>query len=250
MFAPVQDRIQSHLSRSAHGTSFASLSAGLIPGRERSSTSNLQSAPARAAYDVLANGAPLAALQAHLSLLFAGRRHADVRSLRSLVASGDRLARGLAIRPLARFAESDFDATLFAFVRSDDQLLREQSMWALADRPATPAGIDVAVGAIAEGGFAATIAQLTIERWATTNPSLMSAIPAALEDHAEIGARVRLIETASIADRDDIHTLLVRLLRSTGESTAVRAAAARGLAAQPTSTLLGRSLAVRQRRRA
>ena len=228
------------MSRSAHGSSFAPLSAGFTPGLERGySRSESQAAPTRAAYEALAYGAPLAALQAHFTILGAPAGEADVAYLRSLVASGDRLARGLAIRPLARFAGNDFDATLGGFARSDDLFYREQAMWALADRPATPAGVRAVVDAIAEGGLAATIAQLTIERWATTSPAVMAAIPAALERHAEVGARVRLVETVSIAGCDDIHTLLSRLLRSTAESEAVRAAAARGLAARPASTLLG-----------
>ncbi|MEP7223495.1 MAG: glycosyltransferase [Actinomycetota bacterium] len=187
----------------------------------------------------MATGAPLAALQAHFTILSAPAGDADVAYLRSLVASGDRLGRGLAIRPLARFAGNDFDAALCGFARSDDLLYREQAMWALADRPATPAGLRAVVDAIAEGGLAATIAQLTIERWAATSPAVMAAIPAALERHAEVGARVRLVETLTVVDRDDTPALLARLLRSTAESEAVRAAAARGLAARPASTLLG-----------
>jgi glycosyltransferase involved in cell wall biosynthesis len=117
-------------------------------------------------------------------------------------------------------------------------LYREQAMWALADRPATPAGVRAVVDAIAEGGLAATIAQLTIERWATTDPAVMTAIPAALEHRVEAGARVRLVETLTVVDRNHTPAVLSRLLRSTAESEAVRAAAARGLAAQPDSTLL------------
>jgi glycosyltransferase involved in cell wall biosynthesis len=154
------------------------------------------------------------------------------------VASGDRLGRGLALRPLARFAGTDDDAALCGFARSDDLFLREQAIWGFADRPATPAGVRAVVDAIAEGGLAATLAQLTIERWATTNPAVVGAIPAALEHRAEVGARVRLVETMTVVDRNDTPALLARLLRSTAESEAVRAAAARGLAAQPDSTLL------------
>lgn len=150
----------------------------------------LQAAHPYAAYDALAEGAPLAALQAHSTLLHAWRGTADLGRLRSLVVSGDRLARGLAIRPLARFAGSDFDPTLCALARSDDLLLREQALWALADRPVTPAGIGAVVRAIAEGGHAATIAQLTIERWATSDGAVMAAIPAALEHHADPGAQL------------------------------------------------------------
>jgi glycosyltransferase involved in cell wall biosynthesis len=124
------------------------------------------------------------------------------------------------------------------FARNDDLLYREQAIWALADRPATPEGVRAVVAAIAEGGLAATIAQLTIERWATANPAVLSAIPAALERHADVDARVRLVETLTVVERDDIPAVLARLLHSTAESEAVRAAAARGLAARPASTLL------------
>lgn len=209
-----------------------------MPGRGRSSISSLQATPTRAAYDALADGAPLAALQAHFTILRAPAGDADVAHLRSLVASGDRLGRALAIRPLARFAGSHFDAALFDFARNDDLLYREQAMWALADRPVTPAGLRAVVDAIAGGGLAATIAQLTIERWAATSPAVMAAIPTALGRHAEVGARVRLVETLSVVNRKDTPALLARLLRSTAESEAVRAAAARGLAARPASTLL------------
>ena len=193
---------------------------------------------AHGACDALADGAPLAALQAHAALLQAPRGAADLGGLWSLVASGDRLARGLAIRPLARLAGSDFDRTLSALARDDDLLLREQALWALADRPATPAGIAAVIGAIAEGGHAAMLAQLTIERWATSNPAVLAAIPAAIAQHTEDGARVRLVETATVADHPDLAPLLARLLRSNDEPEVVRAAAARGLATRQAPMLL------------
>ena len=189
-------------------------------------------------YGALANGTPLAALQAHAALLQAPCGAVDLDGLWSLVRSGDRLARGLAIRPLARFAGSDFDRTLSALARDDDLLLREQALWALADRPATPAGIAAAIGAIAEGGIAAMLAQLTIERWATSSPAVLAAIPAALADQAGAAARVRLVETATVADHAGLAPLLTRLLRSHDEPEVVRAAAARGLAARPVPMLL------------
>ena len=156
----------------------------------------------------------------------------------SLVSSGDRLARGLAIRPLARFAGSGFDTALAGFASSDDLLLREQALWALADRPATPTGVAAAIGALAGGGHAAMLAQLTIERWSACDPAVLAAIPAALADHAGDDARVRLVETATLADHAGLAPLLTRLLRSTDEPEVVRAAAARGLAAHPDPTLL------------
>ena len=191
-----------------------------------------------AAHDALAYGSPLEALRAHTDLLRAPLRSRDIGFLRSLAGSGDRLACALAIRPLARFARAEFDTTLLAFARGADPLLREQAVWALADRPATPAGIEVVVGAIAEGGHRATIAQLTIERWAASDRAVMAAVPTALERHFEVGARVRLVETAAVADHPSMSPLLARMLRSTGEPEVVRAAAARAFAARPAPMLL------------
>ncbi len=193
---------------------------------------------AGAAYDALADGEPLAALQAHFALLRAPGGTADVKVLRSLAATGDRLARGLVIRPLARFAGSTFDSTLLGLAHSDDPLLREQALWALADRPATPGAVDAAVTAIADGGLPAVIAQLAIEHWAASARAVVSAISTALERHAAEGPRVRLVEAASVADHHDVRRLLARLLGSAHESEAVRAAAARGLAARPAPMLL------------
>ena len=198
----------------------------------------LEATDARGAHDALADGGPLAAVHAHAALLQAPRGAIDLDGLWSLVASGDRLARGLAIRPLARLTGSDFDPALNAFARSDDLLLREQALWALTDRPATQAGIAAAIGAIAEGGHAAMLAQLTIERWATSSPAVLAAIPVAIAEHPEAGARVRLVETATVAEHADLAPLLARLLRSTDEPDVVRAAAARGLAARPAPMLL------------
>ena len=177
----------------------------------------------RVAHDALAYGSPLAALRAHAMFLRAPRGSCDIGFLRSLVGSGDRLACALAIRPLARFAGSDFDTALHTFARGDDPLLQEQAVWALADRPATPAGIEVVVDAIAEGGHRATIAQITIEHWAASDRAVVGAIPPALERHSEDGARVRLVETAAVTDHPDIPPLLARLLRSTDEHEVVRA---------------------------
>lgn len=191
-----------------------------------------------AAVDALAEGGPLAALRAHSELLQALPETVDLGELWSLLSSGDRLARGLALRPLARLAGSDLDDHLCALGSDDDLLLREQALWALADRPATPGGIAAAVRAVAEGGHAATIAQLAIERWSASDPTVMASIPAALEHEAEIDARVRLVETATVADHAGLAPLLAQLLRSTDEPAVVRAAAARGIAAHPSPILL------------
>lgn len=52
-----------------------------MPGRGRSSISSLQATPTRAAYDALADGAPLAALQAHFTILRAPAGDAHVAHL-------------------------------------------------------------------------------------------------------------------------------------------------------------------------
>jgi len=194
--------------------------------------------PARAAHDALANGSPLAALQAHSTLLDNPKDAGDVGYLQSLLASGDRLACALAIRPLARNAGEGFDIALHAFARSDDPLLREQAVWGLADRPPTTAGIEAVVGAIVDGGHAATIAQLTVEKWAARDPDVMGTIAAAIDHDVADDARVRLVESTSVADHPELASLLRRLLRSNGETDPVRAAAARGLAARPLPALL------------
>ena len=213
--------------------------------------SGFQATRSSAAFDALAEGGPLAALQAHSELLQARPGTVDPGRLWSLVSSGDRLARALAIRPLARFAGARLrHGRCLPSRSSDDLLLREQALWALADRPATPTGVAAAIGAIAEGGHAAMLAQLTIERWAASDPAVLAAIPAALADHAEDDARVRLVETATVADHAGLAPLLTRLLRSTDEPEVVRAAAARGLAAHPDPTAARRSLARGSRRRA
>ena len=222
----------------ANGSTCAPLRAGVTPGPEAAARTARFPDRVGAAYDALADGPPLAALQAHFALLRAPGGAADVKVLRSLAATGDRLARGLAIRPLARFAGSTFDSTLHGLAQSDDPLLREQALWALADRPATPAAVDVAVTAVAHGGHPAVIAQLAIEHWAASDRAVASAVATALEHHAEDGPRVRLVEAASVVDRDDIRRLLARLLGSAHESEAVRAAAARALAASPAPMLL------------
>jgi glycosyltransferase involved in cell wall biosynthesis len=175
-------------------------------------------------------------MQAHLALLHAPAAAADLKALRTLAASGDRLARGLAIQPLARFAGRGFDPALSALAQSDDALLREQALWALTARPATPTAIDAAVAAVAGGGQSAAVAQLALERWA--DPAALSAISGALARHDEIAARARLVETASVVDHGGLHRFLAQLLRSPDEGDAVRAAAARGLAARPDARLI------------
>ncbi len=192
----------------------------------------------RATQDDLIHGGPLEALRAHLSLLRSPRGTLEIEPLRAIVDSGDRLGCALAIRPLARVAGRDFDTALQVFARGDDLLLREQAVWALADRPATESNVDVALDAVAAGGHGATLAQLTIERWAASDRAAVAAIPAALKRQTEDAARARLVETAAVADHPDLRALLAGLLRSNGESEVVRAAAARGLAARPEPALL------------
>jgi len=226
------------VANSVNGLSCTALRAGVTPGPEDAAQTSRVQDRAGTACDALANGTPLAALQAHFALLRAPGGTADVKSLTSLVAAGDRLAQALAIRPLARLAGSAFDSTLYSHVQGDDPLLREQALWALADRPGAPAGVGAVMDAVADGGHAAVIAQLVIERWAASGQAVMPAISAALECHAENGARVRLVETATVVDHGEAHPLLARLLRSVCESESVRAAAARALVARPASMLL------------
>ncbi len=192
----------------------------------------------RATQDDLIHGGPLEALRAHLALLRAPRGTLEVEPLRSIVDSGDRLGCALAIRPLARVAGRDFDTALQVFARGDDLLLREQAVWALADRSATASNIQVVLGALADGGHGASIAQLTIERWATSDPAVVTAIPAFVELRTDSAARARLVETAAVAHHPDSSAFLARVLRSADELEAVRAAAARGLATRPAPTLL------------
>lgn len=187
----------------------------------------------------LAHGSPLAALRAHTALLRAARpAAAALERLRSVVDSGDRLGRALAIRPLAQLAGAAFDSTLHAFARGDDRLLREQALWAFAGRPATASSLEVVLDAIADGGHAATIAQLTIERWAASDRAIVLAVAATLERHTDVAARVRLVETTTVAHHPGIPPFLARLLGSADEPESVRAAAARGLATRATPALL------------
>ena len=190
-------------------------------------------------FRALASGSPLEALHAQSALLRLPRATAsDEAALRLLLRSGDRLARGLSIRPLSRIAGRDFDATLCALARSDDLLLREQAVWALGDRSATPAGIATAVRAVAEGGHAAVIGQLAVERWADSLQAVSSAIAAELEHWDDEATRARLVETASIGGDSEAQLLLTRVLRSTEEHDAVRAAAARGFTTRPNPRLV------------
>ena len=200
--------------------------------------SDARALPVRAAHDALANGSPLAALRAHTTLLLAPPTTVDAGFLRSLVDSGDRLARGLALRPLARTAGAELDTALATLAGDDDLFLREQAVWALADRPATPAGIDAVVGALAGGGHAGTLAQLTVERWAAADVAIVAELAGRLESQADHDARARVVETAAVADHPAIAPLLERLLRSRAEHEVVRAAAARGLAAWPAPAVL------------
>ena len=190
-------------------------------------------------FRALASGTPLEALHAHSALLRVPRATAsDEADLRLLLRSDDRLARALAVRPLSRIAGSDFDAALHILARSDDLLLREQAVWALGERPATAAGIAAVVGAVAGGGHAAVIGQLAVERQADSLSVVSAAIAAELEQWDDEATRARLVETASIGGDAEAQLLLTRVLRSTEEHDAVRAAAARGLAGRPNPRLV------------
>jgi len=192
----------------------------------------------RAALHDLAHGSPLDALRAHSSLLRAPRGSAEIEPLRSVVNSGDRLGRALAIRPLSRFVGGDFDTALHAFAQGNDILLREQAVWALADRPATASSIEAVLDVLAGGGQGATMAQLTIERWADLDPAVVTVIPAVFDRQTSLAARTRLVETAAVAHHPEIPPFLARLLLSADEPEVVRAAAARGLATWPAPWLL------------
>ncbi len=186
----------------------------------------------------LQSGRPLEALRAQSSLLRRSPATTGASGLWSLFRSGDALGRALAIRPLSRLGGEAFDGTLHRLASGDDPLLREQAVWALGDRPASAAGIAPVVRAVAEGGHAAVVGQLAIERWVDATPTVAAAIAAELDHTTDAAARARLAETAGLLRHGEARRLLARLLRSAVESDSVRAAAARAFAAAPDPALL------------
>ena len=186
----------------------------------------------------LGNGSSLEALRAQSALLRRSPGSTEATGVWSVFRSGDALGRALAIRPLSRLAGEVFDETLHRLASGEDLLLREQAVWALGDRPATIAGIAPVVHAVAEGGHAAVVGQLAIERWVDAAPTVATAIAAELDHTTDATARARLAETAGLLHHRDGRRLLAGLLRSSEESDIVRAAAVRAFAAAPDPAIL------------
>jgi glycosyltransferase involved in cell wall biosynthesis len=156
-------------------------------------------------------------------------RHAGAESADLLVAATadpDPVTAVAAVRALGAQAGAPAARRLVALLDDDREHVAEHAIEALGWVDPQPSGVARLVARCAEGGFAAMLAQRTLERWARGAPDAVRAgLAAALTAEREPGARARLVETAGLVRGPSATALLTRIGQDDAEAEVVRAAA-------------------------
>ncbi len=115
---------------------------------------------------------------------------------------------------------------LAALLSQETAFLREHAAWALGSGPLVPAALPGLVRLVTAGGFAGTVAQATLEAFATLTPSpVHDALARALADDLPAEPRARLVETVGLVPGVATTRILLDLALDPEEPPAVRAAA-------------------------
>jgi len=145
-----------------------------------------------------------------------------------------------ALHGMARLLDDDAQRRLVGWLHDERPHIREHAVWALAARPAwdgDEAAIRATVDAVADGGLAGMLAQLTLERLARRFPGpavWLDALQAALEVADTTAARTRLVESIGLL-HDSRATLALEAVALSSNDEPVRVAAIAALGDRPVS---------------
>ncbi len=150
----------------------------------------------------------------------------NVRILRSAIASEDQIVAIAATHALAQMGDEEADLALSELLSSERGFIREHAAWAHRSRGARTESIGRLIGLVASGGFAAMLAQRTLEAWATPAPEMVTiGLESALLGVIEAESRYRLVETLGLVHHAIATAPLLRIAQEENEDAYVRFAA-------------------------
>ncbi len=150
----------------------------------------------------------------------------NIRTLRSAIGSKDQLVAIAATHALAQMVDEEADTALSELLSSEHGFIREHAAWAHRSRVPRSESIGRLIGLVASGGFAAMLAQRTLEAWATPAPELVTiGLESAMLGVFEAERRYRLVETLGLVHHSIATAPLLRIAHDSNEDTSVRVAA-------------------------
>ncbi|MFQ4150255.1 glycosyltransferase [Arthrobacter sp. LAPM80] len=150
----------------------------------------------------------------------------NIRILRSAIGSKDQIVAIAATHALAQIVDEEVDLVLAELLSSGRGFIREHAAWAHRSRVPRSESMARLIGLIAAGGFAAMLAQRTLEAWAGTAPEFVTiGLESALLGVIEAGSRYRLVETLGLVPHASATEPLLRLALDETEDSLVRIAA-------------------------
>ncbi|MDO5745432.1 MAG: glycosyltransferase [Micrococcaceae bacterium] len=150
----------------------------------------------------------------------------NLRLLRSTISSEDQLSAIAAIHALAQIGDEEADLTLSELLSSDQGFIREHAAWAHSSLAPRAGSMGRLIGLVSSGGFAAMLAQRTLEDWAVPAPEMVAVgLESALLGVAEPASRYRLVETLGLVQHWMATAPLLRIAQDADEEQTVRVAA-------------------------
>ena len=123
---------------------------------------------------------------------------------------------------------------LLSLLRTGPPHLREHAAAALGSGPVHRDAVPLLVAMVADGGFAAMLAQRALERWGAADPDAVGeALAAAVAAEDAAAARARLVETIGLVPGAATRRHLLARAGDGAEDQAVRAAAVAALGDRP-----------------
>lgn len=150
----------------------------------------------------------------------------NIRTLRSAIGAKDQLVAIAATHALAQMVDEEADTALSELLSSEHGFIREHAAWAHSSRVPRSESIGRLIGLVASGGFAAMLAQRTLEAWATPAPELVTiGLESAMLGVFEAERRYRLVETLGLISHSIATAPLLRVAQDSNEDSSVRVAA-------------------------
>lgn len=154
----------------------------------------------------------------------------NLRLLRNTIAGSDQVAAIAAIHALAQVTDEEADEHLSELLSSEHGFIREHAAWAHGSRAPRTASIGRLIGLVSGGGFAAMLAQRTLEDWAVTAPEMIAVgLESSLLGVMDEAGRYRLVETLGLVQHEVAVHPLKRIARDSHEAETVRIAAVMAL---------------------
>ena len=166
-------------------------------------------------------------------LAFEASREPGARTLRILsgaLRGPDAVVAIAAVHAIGAIVDGEASRTLSELLSDDRPYIREHAAWALGGRLPVTGTIGRLIGMVAAGGFAAMLAQRTLEQWSTAAAEQIAVgLESALLGVTSPDARAALVETLGLVRADLALRPLLVIASDPGEAEQARIAAAAAL---------------------